>query len=117
MLDTKICVVSQRQMDNSFKVVGIAPSGPKVASILRIGSENLVNGMPMFRVEEFPELGTDSCLKIVSNFKKKEIKRFINHYKCSVCETEWTDEWDFVCNRNCPKCNKEIEPYKHEEIE
>jgi len=47
---------------------------------------------------------------------EKEIKGFIIYYKCPYCETEWTDEWDFVCNDKCPKCNKEIEPYKHEEV-
>ena len=38
------------------------------------------------------------------------------YYRCS-CGHEWQDEWDCLCNDRCPKCNAEIEPYAHEELE
>jgi len=38
--------------------------------------------------------------------------RYLNHYRCPYCQTEWEDEWDCACNDSCPHCNKEIEPYE-----
>ncbi|NOV30743.1 hypothetical protein [Methylomonas sp. ZR1] len=38
--------------------------------------------------------------------------RYLNHYRCPYCQTEWEDEWDCACNDRCPHCNKEIEPYE-----
>lgn len=40
--------------------------------------------------------------------------QFVNCYECPCGET-WNDVWDCACNDKCPKCNKEIEPYKSEE--
>ena len=42
-------------------------------------------------------------------------KTYINYYTCS-CGTEWSDIWNCTCNDRCPKCNKEIEPCKSEDI-
>jgi len=30
--------------------------------------------------------------------------RFLNHYECSECGTEWSDQWSCQCNDECPKC-------------
>jgi hypothetical protein len=43
--------------------------------------------------------------------------RFINHYRCPVDGTEWSDEWSCTCNDKCPTCNKEIEPSESEDID
>lgn len=40
---------------------------------------------------------------------------FLNHYECP-CGASWTDEWACTCNDRCPKCNKEIEPTKSEDL-
>ena len=40
---------------------------------------------------------------------------YTNYYRCSVCHTEWTDQWSCTCNDRCPHCNAEIEPYKSED--
>ena len=41
--------------------------------------------------------------------------RFLNYYV--HCGTEWTDEWDCMCNDQCPECHtKDIEPYQSQEI-
>ena len=42
---------------------------------------------------------------------------FLNYYRCPCCQIDWTDEWDCQCNDKCPSCNKEITPYKSEEID
>jgi len=34
---------------------------------------------------------------------------YTDHY--FHCGTEWTDDWDCMCNDRCPVCNGEIEPY------
>lgn len=39
-----------------------------------------------------------------------------NHYRCPDDGTEWTDEWDCMCNDKCPTCNAEIEPYRSEDL-
>lgn len=38
-----------------------------------------------------------------------------NHYRCT-CGTQWSDEWDCMCNDHCPACDKEIEPYNYEDL-
>jgi hypothetical protein len=41
--------------------------------------------------------------------------RFLNYYV--HCRTKWTDEWDCMCNDQCPECQtKDIEPYQSLEI-
>jgi len=50
-------------------------------------------------------------------FMADEEIRFINHYRCPDDGTEWTDRWSCACNDKCPTCNKEIEPYKSQEID
>jgi hypothetical protein len=41
--------------------------------------------------------------------------RFLNYYV--HCATQWTDEWDCMCNDQCPECHtKDIEPYQSKEI-
>ena len=43
--------------------------------------------------------------------------RYLNHYRCPYCQTEWQDEWDYGCNDHCPDCNKEITPYQSDPID
>ncbi|HEX3861275.1 MAG TPA: hypothetical protein VHY35_06235 [Stellaceae bacterium] len=45
-----------------------------------------------------------------------EEPRFRNHYHCDDCDEEWDDEWSCMCNDKCPSCNKEIEPYKSDDL-
>lgn len=40
---------------------------------------------------------------------------YINYYKCP-CGTEWKLVHSCKCNDRCHKCNKEIVPYKSEDI-
>jgi hypothetical protein len=40
---------------------------------------------------------------------------FKNHYRCSRCKKEWSDEWLGVCEDNCSKCGTSVSPYKSEE--
>ena len=47
---------------------------------------------------------------------KEEKQMFMNYYRCPICKHEWEDQWDATCNDKCPNCNKEIEPYKWENI-
>lgn len=41
--------------------------------------------------------------------------RYRNYYE--HCDTQWDDTWSCMCNDRCPVCNKEIEPYKSEDLE
>lgn len=34
-----------------------------------------------------------------------------NYYFCPDCNEEWVDEWDFMCDSNCPKCEKTYTPF------
>lgn len=45
-----------------------------------------------------------------------EAVMFVNHYRCS-CGEEWEDTHSAACNDRCPQCNKEIEPYKSEDLD
>jgi hypothetical protein len=59
----------------------------------------------------------DKC-GFCNNDVKTEMK-FRNFYRHieGDCNEEWDDVWDSTCNDKCPKCNKEIEPYKSEDVE
>jgi hypothetical protein len=47
--------------------------------------------------------------------RQEPAMRFLNYYV--HCSTEWTDEWDCMCNDQCPECHtKDIEPYQSQEI-
>ena len=48
--------------------------------------------------------------------KEGRMPWYRKHYTCP-CGAEWYDEWDCLCNDRCPRCNKEIEPDDHEELE
>ena len=45
-----------------------------------------------------------------------------NHYKCDVvrdnkpCNTEWTDNWDCMCDDRCPTCNTPTSPHQSDEL-
>lgn len=49
--------------------------------------------------------------------KLEEEDRFINHYRCSECNTEWQDDSPATNNDRCPECDAEIEPFKSTYIE
>lgn len=63
---------------------------------------NIVNGLP--------EIGPYS-----GAFFGEEVI-YHNQYKC-VCGQEWEDTHTAACNDRCPKCNKEIEPFKSDVVE
>lgn len=42
--------------------------------------------------------------------------RFVNFYRCPADGTTWADSWSATCNDRCPKCGREIEPYKSEDL-
>lgn len=37
---------------------------------------------------------------------------FLNFYLCPADETHWTDAWPHMSDDRCPRCGREIEPYK-----
>ena len=46
-----------------------------------------------------------------------ESKRFRNFYRCPSCGHEWEDEWDSMCDDQCPCCHlKNISPYRSEDL-
>jgi hypothetical protein len=54
-----------------------------------------------------------NILEACENGQTKMI--YLNYYV--HCRTEWTDEWDCMCNDECPACQtKDIEPYQSQEI-
>lgn len=36
-----------------------------------------------------------------------------NFYHCPHCGVSWHDHWTCVCNDECPKCGREIEPEEY----
>lgn len=42
---------------------------------------------------------------------------YLNYYECSYCGHEWTDEYDSMCDDDCPNCKeRHITPFKSEVI-
>ena len=46
----------------------------------------------------------------------KQFRIFRNHYLCSLCPHEWSDEMMVVGPSYCPCCDAEAEPYDHEAL-
>ena len=46
----------------------------------------------------------------------EESDKYINHYRCPRCKTEWQDRSPYTNNDRCPKCDLEIEPHTSEDI-
>jgi len=50
-------------------------------------------------------------------FKQRGIIMYLNHYRCPECDTEWDDEWDCMCDDECPECGlKNISPFESEDL-
>lgn len=48
--------------------------------------------------------------------EKQEAQRFLNHYKCPNCSSEWDDEWDCQVDDDCGECGaRHISPYASED--
>lgn len=43
--------------------------------------------------------------------------RFLNYYECDRCGTAWQDEWDAMCDDECPECGAVMTPYESEDLE
>lgn len=42
---------------------------------------------------------------------------FRNHYRCSDCRHEWTDEWSATCDDDCPKCGaRHMSPHRSDDL-
>ena len=78
-------------------------------------------------IEKFQSLPTGSQKEVVAfiEFLKyrdraKEAEAegsvYLNHYRCPLDDTRWTDQWSCTCNDRCPVCRAEIEPYYSEEL-
>ena len=47
----------------------------------------------------------------------KTPKYFKNFYECPKCGYHWEDEWDFICEDDCPSCGeRHIKPYESEDL-
>ena len=42
--------------------------------------------------------------------------RYVNYYQCTKDGTRWAMTWSCMCDDRCPTCNREIEPYKSEDL-
>lgn len=41
--------------------------------------------------------------------------RFTNHYHCSECDIDWTDQWSSTCDDECPECGTCFTPTHSED--
>ena len=43
--------------------------------------------------------------------------RFLNHYRCTRCETEWEDKRVCACDDRCPNCDTPHSSCESEDLE
>jgi rubredoxin len=80
------CIVKQRDIDGSEKIVAIIEGDPMVAEVLRIGFNNKLRGMSMFMVEAIPEIkGTDFFEKLIKQHKEKWLGASVK-FVCPDCK-------------------------------
>ena len=36
---------------------------------------------------------------------------FTNYYRCERCGEQWEDEWDCMCDDECPACSLDMTPF------
>ena len=70
--------------------------------------------------EEIPDDALDhseckNCGHVFCKERECDDNTYKNFYRCPDDGTEWEMFWSAMCNDRCPKCNKEIEPYKSED--
>lgn len=41
-------------------------------------------------------------------------KSYRNFYRCTDCGEQWDDEWDSMCDDECPSCQRAFTPYRSE---
>ncbi|WP_444679581.1 hypothetical protein [Halomonas sp. E19] len=42
--------------------------------------------------------------------------RWLNHYECSECGNEWSDEWSCQCDDRCPACDTSCSPIESDDL-
>ena len=48
--------------------------------------------------------------------EEQQAQRFLNHYKCPNCSSEWSDEWECQVDDECGECGtRHISPYASED--
>jgi rubrerythrin len=62
------------------------------------------------------EEGMDISISKLSELVDEVDMRFRNYYKCPVCKTKWHDDWDSMCDDECPTCGATISPYKSKDM-
>ncbi|MER9768925.1 hypothetical protein NKJ09_23005 [Mesorhizobium sp. M0189] len=43
--------------------------------------------------------------------------RYLNHYECTDCDVEWSDEWSCQCDDECPNCGHDFSPVESEDLD
>lgn len=61
------------------------------------------------------EEGLDISISKLCNLVGDTDFRFRNYYKCP-CGEKWQDEWDSMCDDECPNCAVAVAPYKSKDI-
>jgi len=87
---------------------------------------------PNLWYEFLNDLGVDKeageiclCLSSLDDNKKEpeeleEVEEKImyhNYYKCDDCNVEWEDDWDCMCDDECPDCGTPYSPYQSDSSE
>lgn len=40
-----------------------------------------------------------------------------NHYRCALCDYDWSDEWSCTCEDDCPSCGaRHMTPYDSDDL-
>jgi len=45
------------------------------------------------------------------------VTQFLNSYHCEACDNYWDDQWSSACNDKCAICDREIEPYRSDDVD
>jgi len=67
-----------------------------------VAALDIIDGKPS--VWSFSSHFVDTALGLNDYEDEEDENWFENHYVCSNCGCEWTDEWSCMCDDDCPEC-------------
>lgn len=52
----------------------------------------------------------------MSETAHETVPHYRNYYRCTHCDTYWSDDWSCQCDDRCPNCDASMQPYDSDDL-